>query len=404
MSERILEIMEGGRIPVVIGEVAEVKLLEQLGAGGFGSAWKVVDLATKKLYVLKIIQGIEPASVMVERVRLEAEVAIPSDYIVPSLGLRDWDASTFLILFEYFPGKSLDKLLPEGTLSNEQKQEIFRQTLIGVSDAHRCNLIHRDLKPGNILVGEAGEVKLIDFGISKFKGRGLTRTGEIIGTVPYMSPELLVYGSKFADARADIYSLGHILYELAMEQHFWDRRGWRELKDFVGYLGQTPPPKEAIDLRDFHCDFHPEAARPIGRMVKIDPNERYGSVDEVMSDLGYVPELPAVGLKDLHLRYPLLIVESGSNRSARNLINIEDGGTLVIGRADIAGADDSISRRHLEFSRSGDAYFVRDLGSKNGTMVGGTALEAEAAPVEVRHGDRIKVGDVFLRFAFVREI
>jgi len=294
--------------------------------------------------------------------------------------------------------------LPEGTLSDAQKRDIFGQTLIGVSEAHSCNLIHRDLKPGNILIGESGQVKLIDFGISKFKGRGLTKTGEIVGTVPYMSPELLVYGSKFADARTDIYSLGHILYELAMGQHFWERQGWGELKDFVGYLGQTPSPKEAIDLSDFHCDFYPDAIHVIRRMMKVDLNERYESVDEIMSDLGYVPKLSEVGLKDLHLRYPLLIVESGTNRSTRTLLNIEDGNTLVLGRADIAGADDSISRRHIEFSRSGDSYAVRDLSSKNGTMLRGTALKADAAPVEVHHGDRLKIGDIFLRFAFVKEI
>jgi len=395
--------MEGGHIPVRIGPVAEVELLELLGTGGFGSAWKVADCATGALYTLKIIQGIIPGSVEAERVRLEAKVSIPSEYIVPAIGLREWDPSTFLILFEYFPGKSLDKLLEMGALTSDQKKEIFKQTLIGVSDAHRCNVIHRDLKPANILVGDDGRVGLIDFGISKFKGSGLTLSGEIIGTIPYMAPELLVHGAKVADARADIYSLGHTLYELSMGQHFWTRKGWRELKDLVGYLTQTPPPTEVIDLSDFHCDFYHAAPEVLPRMVKIDPAERYFSVDEVLADLGYVPYLPEPPA-DLHLRSPLLIVESGSNRGARTVLGLNDGEKREMGRADIAGGDTSISRRHLEFSRSGDRYFVRDLGSKNGTMVRGIALDPADPPMEIRHADRIKVGDVFLRFAFLCEV
>lgn len=402
MSERILQIMVSGRIPVGIGSVAEVELLEFLGGGGFATAWKVADVATRDLYVLKIYQGIKPGSVMVERVKLEAEVRIPSEHIVPALGLCEWDSSTFLILFEYFPGKSLDKLLEAGALTSEQKKQIYKQILIGVSDAHRHNVIHRDLKPANILLGDDGLVKLIDFGISKFKGLGLTLTGEIIGTIPYMAPELLLEGSKVADARADIYSLGHVLYELAMGQHFWARQGWSELKDWVTYLKQIPPPSEGIDLDDFHCNFYSQAHHVLPRMVKINSAERYSSIDEVLSDLGYVPYLPEPP-KDLHLRHPLLIVESGSNRGARTVLGLGDGERREIGRADIAGSDTTISRRHLEFNRSSDCYFVRDLGSKNGTMVRGIILDPADPPTEVRHGDRIKVGDVFLRFAFMHE-
>ncbi|MCS6862361.1 MAG: FHA domain-containing serine/threonine-protein kinase, partial [Abditibacteriales bacterium] len=325
------------------------------------------------------------------------------EHIVKVIGLREWDPSTFLLLFEFFPGKSLDKLLEEGALTSDQKKQIFHQILIGVSDAHRHNVIHRDLKPANILVGDDGRVKLIDFGISKFKGRGLTLSGEIIGTIPYMAPELLLHGARVADARADIYSLGHILYELAMGQHFWARQGWRELKDLVGYLTQTPPPTEAIDLSDFHCDFYREAPAVLPRMVKIDPTERYSSVDEVMVELGYIPYLPEPPA-DLHLRSPLLIVESGSNRGARTVLGLSDGERREMGRADIAGGDSSISRRHLEFSRVGDRYFVRDLGSKNGTMLRGIALLPDDPPMEIRHADRLKVGDVFLRFAFLRGV
>ncbi len=409
MTVKSLAIMVGGRIPVNIGKVVEVELQELLGAGAFGSAWKVIDCATGEPYSLKIIQGILPGSVDAERVRLEASVSIPSKYVVSVQGLCEWEPSTFLILFEYSPGKSLDKLLEEGTLSSKQKKEIFQQTMIGVGDAHRCNIIHRDLKPGNILVSDDGNVKLIDFGISKFKGKGLTVSGAIIGTMTYMAPELLLYGAKVADARADIYALGQILYELAMGEHFWIRHGWSELSDLVTFLTQSPPPMEVTDLKDFSCDFYPKAADVLPKMVKIDPNDRYFAVEDVMADLGYIPDLPELP-KDLNMRYPVLILESGSNRGARTLVNIDDGGTLILGRQDLAGADNSITRRHngtgghLEFSRVGDHYFVRDLNSKNGTMVRGIALEHDSPATEIKHADRIKVGDIFLRFAFLREI
>ncbi|BAZ38982.1 serine/threonine protein kinase [Calothrix sp. NIES-4101] len=398
-----LEIMLGGRILINIPPIVEVELLELLGVGGFGSVWKVMDTATHDIYVLKIIQNIPPGSLLADRVRLEAEVSIPSEYIIPVRGLRQWDDKTYLLLFEYFAGKSLDKVLAVGSLSSLQKRNIFQEILIGVGDAHRCNIIHRDLKPANILVSDAGQVKLIDFGISKFKDYRLTGDRELFGTLPYLAPEILIYGAKVADARADIYALGHIFYQLAMGEHFWYRKGWRELENFINYLRQVPAPLEAIDLSDFHCDFFPSAAYVLSRMVKVEPNQRFTSVDEILGELGYATYVPSIP-DDLHLRYPLLIVESGNSKGTRSLINIGDGGVLLMGRAEIAGANDSISRRHLEFSRRGNDYFVRDLGSKNGTLVRGITLTPYAAPTKILHSDRIKVGDVFLRFVFLREV
>lgn len=104
------------------------------------------------IYVLKVIQYIPSGSLLAERVRLEAEVSIPSQYIIPVVGLRQWNSTTFLLLFEYFPGYSLDRFLTYNTLSSSQKRHIFYQILLGVADAHRCNIIHRDLKPANILL------------------------------------------------------------------------------------------------------------------------------------------------------------------------------------------------------------------------------------------------------------
>ena len=108
---KTLELMVGGKIPININKIGEIELLELLGTGTFGSAWKAIDHSHKKNYVLKVIQGIKPEETLIKRIRLEAAVNIPSENIIPVLGLKEWDANTYLILFEYFPGKPLDELL-----------------------------------------------------------------------------------------------------------------------------------------------------------------------------------------------------------------------------------------------------------------------------------------------------
>jgi serine/threonine-protein kinase len=400
--------MKHGTVPVQIAGIAELELLELLGIGGFGQVWKAVDPSSGKLYALKFIQNLIPGSIFVERVRLEAEVNIPSKYIVPALGLREWDASTYLILFEYYDGQPLTAALDTHRFTPAQKCEIFGQILSGVADAHRCNIIHRDLKPGNILVGKDGEVRLIDFGISKFRDKGLTICGDVIGTPQYIAPEVLLEGASIADARADIFALGHILYELEMGQHFWVRQGWKDLKNFIAYLSQTPRPTEAVDFSDFRPQCFPDGLPVLTQMLKIDPEQRYPTIAEVIADLlPAKPEPPAatvlrtpipdVPTPSADFLYPLLIIESGSNKDACTLLDLADGETRVIGRLEIAGNNDSISRRHLEFSREAGQLFVRDLGSKNGTLLRGCQLTVAMGAVPIYAGDRLRVGDVFLR-------
>ncbi len=392
---KILELMEGGTIPIHLDKIEKVKLLELLGTGAFASAWKVVNPNTKQLYAMKVIQGVKPDASLVERIRLEAEVNIPSVHVIPVVGLKKWDDNTYLILFEYFPGTSLDELLLKRSLTNSQKRHIFQQILLGVAAAHNCSIIHRDLKPANILIGDDCQVKIIDFGVSKFKDKNLTLSGEIIGTPPYMALELFLEGGQVADAKTDIYALGQILYELAMGEHFWQRRSWYQLEDFFKYVNQTPPPTEGVDLTDFDCDFFPEAKRVLLKMMKLDPNDRYAEAEEIIGELRISGESPKV-VSNLSFEYPLLIVESGSNKGARTFIQINDGESQILGRAELAGADTSISRKHLEFSRRGNDYFVRDLGSKNGTMLKGKLISDR--PLPLQPGDFLKVGDIFLSF------
>lgn len=400
MSTTPLQLVAGGRIPVGINGIIELQLMEYLGGGGFGSVWKTLDTERGTPYTLKVIQNVDEKGIDVARVLLEAEVSIVSDYVVPVVGLREWSPYTFLIVFEHFSARSLDLLLREGTLGDAQKCVIFNQILYGVSDAHHNNIIHRDLKPANVLVNEDLRVKLIDFGISKFKDRNITQAGHTFGTPYYMAPELLIDGSSVADAASDIYALGQLLYELVMGRCLWLHKGWRRMEDFIDFLRSVPPPAEVMDFDGFACDFYPNAEDLLRRMVKIDPAERFSSVTDVIEQLGIAkkPAPTPVSVYD----FPVLIIESGTNRNARTFLHIADGELAVMGRADFAGNDKSISRRHVEIRRRGRRYWLHDLESKNGTMVGGSRL-LPGESCELTHADRIKIGDIFMRFAFMQQ-
>lgn len=400
-----LPIGKGAKIPLDIGGISEVRLEEFLGEGGSGSVWRVRDTQTGQQYVLKIITNLPPTTVNFERVRMEAEVKIPSPYISKSIGLKEWELGIFLILFEYYPGASLDKLLPQKRLNSELKRQIFDQILVGVRDAHKYNIIHRDLKPHNILVSEDYQVKLLDFGISKFKASNKTKPGQIMGTFPYMAPELFWTGARVADARSDIFSLGQILYELATGQHYWDYRQW-QMRDFFRYINQTPTPTVVIDVPDFSCDFYDNADKVIVNATQVEPVRRYQSVNEMMAELGcaYAQISPQPNT-DIDCRTPMLIVETGDNRGERAIIDIPDGGRIIIGsgsQAEIILPYKTISRQHLELSRTGAGYFVRDIRSTNGTLIRGIALSPDDPPFEIQPDDLIRLGDIFLRFTFLK--
>ncbi len=398
MSERVLELMEGGQILLELGTINEVTLVELLGTGGVGQVWKVEDTTTKELYVLKVVRFTAKLDAeIVKRVELEAGVAIDSEHVIPAIGLREFDPRTFLVLFPYVEGISLDKVLDENKLSDKDKKKIYDQILKSVVDIHKHNIIHRDLKPANFLLSPTGQVKLIDFGVAKFIGNEITGTGWM-GTLEYIAPESLIKGSKHADARVDIYALGQILYEIVTGKTFWKKQGWYGVEDLSEFLNKEPKPKEVILLDGFECKFYKNASDVLLKMVKREPKERFSTVKEVMEALG-VEDKPVV-VNDEIVTIPFLIVESGTNRNAQMPIHVSSGKTSQYGRSDIAGNDNSLSRKHIEFDRKSNKYFVRDLGSKNGTLLNGNLLTMESWE-EIKHGDRIKLGDIFLRFEFI---
>ncbi len=412
-------LIPGGKLKVDIAGVHEVTIEELINSGGFGMVFRVFDTATRKPYALKVIiidseMSDSDRAEMIERIRREAIIRIPNANIVKVHGLKEWDTATFLILMELVQGMPLRDVIGSTERSSgapylnaNRGKELARQILTGVADVHRMNIIHRDLKPDNILIALDGPepvVKMIDFGLAGFAvappgGKRITMAGQAFGTLPYMAPEILIEGVHIADARADIYALGHILYEMAMGKHWWVHANIRDIAAFGAYLqtGVTV----AVDLSDYVPLFAPNEAEVLSRMLAVYPEQRYSRLDDVITalNLGGPRVVPRPG--DMELRSPVLTVESGTMVGGMAVLNLADGESRVMGRYQFAGNEMSVSSKHVEFRREGDIYFVRDFPSKNGTLHNGVILGNSFTPLE--HGDRLKLGDMFLRFAFLRK-
>ncbi len=192
-------------------------LQEELASGGMGGLWLARDEVLGRLVAVKVLhEHLAEDDQLLERFRLEAVAAArlshPAVVRVFDTGI---DEGTCFIVMELVEGTSVaDMLADQGPLRPAEAARVVRGVLQALSHAHREGVIHRDVKPGNILVGRDGIVKLADFGIAKtaFAGGDLTTTGNLLGTSRYLSPEQVTGGE--IDARSDIYAAGVVLYEL----------------------------------------------------------------------------------------------------------------------------------------------------------------------------------------------
>jgi serine/threonine protein kinase len=190
------------------------RLVELLGRGGMGEVWKAFDTAMNRVVALKVL----PANLADDaqyqaRFRREAQAAASLDepHIVPIHDFGEIDERLYVTM-RLIDGKTIGELLVNGPLSPQRAVSIVEQIAAALGAAHRIGLVHRDVKPSNILVTEDDFAYLIDFGIARAaEGTKLTSTGATIGTLAYMAPER--FTSDGDDARADIYALTCVLHE-----------------------------------------------------------------------------------------------------------------------------------------------------------------------------------------------
>lgn len=197
------------------GRLGKYELRGELGRGAMGVVYRAFDTVLERDVALKTMSGVRSDEDDTLRFLREARAAgtlrHPSIVTIYELG-RDGDQ--YFIAMELLVGTDLDKVIRKGPLpSIKRRLELVARLCQGLDVAHRAGIVHRDVKPANVFVCKDGALKILDFGVAKIASSEATRTGLVIGTVDYMSPEQ-VRADKTLDGRADLFSAGVILYEL----------------------------------------------------------------------------------------------------------------------------------------------------------------------------------------------
>ena len=192
------------------------QIIEELGKGGMGRVYKALDTEVNEKIAMKLIKPeVAADESTIERFRNELRLArkVRHKNVCQMFDLNIQEG-TYYITMEYVSGQDLKGLIRQsGRLAVETAVTIAKQVCDGLIEAHGLGVVHRDLKPGNIMIDRDGQVRIMDFGIARSLGRkGITGAGVMIGTPEYMSPEQVE--GKDVDERSDIYSLGVIFYEM----------------------------------------------------------------------------------------------------------------------------------------------------------------------------------------------
>lgn len=265
--------------PVHIGRY---RIIEELGRGGMGVVYRGEDPVLERQVAVKILPPKKLTQKAIDRFMREAKTAarLDSPHIVKIHDIGAVDEIHFIVM-EFVEGKTLGDLLADGQVPDQAKLEerlrIFWQVLQAVRYAHENGVIHRDLKPDNIMVNPQGQVKVMDFGLAFFEGsHSLTEVGQVMGTAAYVSPEQAV--GKVTDARTDIYSLGVILFEMCTGR--WPFEATNPLEMFRK-VAESPPPSP----RDFNTNVPLSLEMIILRALRKNPEDRYGKIAEFMAEL-----------------------------------------------------------------------------------------------------------------------
>lgn len=283
-------------IPITTGAVlSHYLVLERLGRGGMGEVWKAENIRLKKIVALKtlspkLLADADAKARFLREARLIARLDHPN--IASVFDIVEVGDLVFIVM-EYIQGESLDRRIARGSLEKAEVVKIAAQVCDALAEAHRHRIIHRDIKPHNIMLTPAGHVKVLDFGLAKLlaapqveeatetqtvEATALTMPGMTFGTRKYMSPEQWL--SPDVDHRSDIFSLGVVIFEMLLGD-----------LPIEGYQLANMISRQSTIWSGVFQGV-PQEFRPILlKALAANPDDRYQSVTELMRDLGSLPRV-----------------------------------------------------------------------------------------------------------------
>jgi len=356
------------------------RIVKKLGEGGMGSVY----LATRErdgaaLVVKFLAQAHVQNHSWRTRFAREASVARQIDHpnVVKVHGVAVVGEQPHIVM-ELVSGADLEERLREGPLPAGEVLRIGRDVARGLAAAHARGVVHRDIKPGNVRLTEAGQVKILDFGLAKGveTDDGVSLAGQVLGTPYYMAPEQ--WGDHMVDARTDVFALGATLYHLLTGQPPYPGRRPMSIcrRAMEGKCSLPSALVEGVPAGLEHV---------LLRMLAVDRRARYSTAAECAEALGDVQQGVPVKIPSL--------TDLGSGQ----LIPLVPASVHVLGRgesSDITLDDQSVSRTHARIGIGPTGYQLVDLESSYGTFVNGMAVR----DVLLKSGDEVRCGQLQFRF------
>ena len=268
-------------------DLAGFDIQEEIHRGGQGVVYKAVQHAPRRTVALKLLRAGPSASTR-ERFRFEREIELAASLSHPNIvsvyesGRAD---GRHYFAMPFVDGEPLDRYLARRKPATADVLRLFLKICCAVHYAHQRGVIHRDLKPGNILIDQAGEPHVLDFGLAKPAGaelgetRGVTLAGEFMGTLAYASPEQAAGEPDEIDVRTDVYSLGVILYEMIAGAPPYDVSG--KLTEALRHISESEPRRPSAVRKGVDADLDTIALKALAK----DKERRYPSAEALARDV-----------------------------------------------------------------------------------------------------------------------